>query len=100
MGQCILEVFIYLLVVTIIASAGNPKKLSAHVITSLSVSSFGKLFTLVAIIWGGDWRRQMHIMISAYVVASNVVGLKAALQETRWGRAILSVVIGCIACEL
>lgn len=106
-----LEAAAYLLVVSSVASlylvtsrhrygARWPLAFQGEVLVALSVSSFGKLYALVAMIWGGDGRQHVQLAVAAFVAASNAVGVKAALGEARWGPAIAAVASGVAARSL
>lgn len=75
----------------------RPSPSGGDVVVALSVASFGKLYALLALVWGGDQRWHMQLAVSLFVAASNVVGVKAATRQASWRAAALVVAVGVAA---
>eukprot|EP00440_Ansanella_granifera_P064038 gb/GFBE01069428.1/.p1 GENE.gb/GFBE01069428.1/~~gb/GFBE01069428.1/.p1 ORF type:complete len:269 (+),score=32.81 gb/GFBE01069428.1/:1-807(+) len=67
---------------------------------AVSVSSFGKLFTLVTMVWGGfagGVGETINVAVGAFVAASNSVAVQTAVGDSDCGRALAAVVCGTVA---
>merc|ERR1712096_300302 len=76
------------------------RALAWDVLTAISLSSFGKLFALVTLVWGGERHWHIHLAVSVFIMASNVVGVKVALGACQWRVAAMAVAAAGVAREL
>mmetsp|Transcript_118738 Transcript_118738/g.378662 ORF Transcript_118738/g.378662 Transcript_118738/m.378662 type:complete len:268 (+) Transcript_118738:62-865(+) len=87
----------YLLAVSCCGAYLAPRWRAGDASVAISVSSFGKLYSLLALIWGRDRYQHMQWATAVLVMASNVVAVKAMLKDARWGTACAAILAGAAA---
>jgi len=71
--------------------------LICDVAIAVSVSSFWRLLSVVALVWDPQRRAWVHLTVSALVLTSNALGVKTALHDSGWHRGALAVTAGTVA---
>lgn len=98
LGVTILETGTYLLSVSVVALLGSSthsvfsKRSHLRVWEAILVSSFGKVYKLIALVWGGSNGGQaMVIALAIFVAASNIMAVETVLDSNVRSAAIAVV---------
>ena len=101
LGVALLETAAYLCCVSFVALLVSPKasvfsRAHLRVWEAVLVSSFGKVYTLVGLVWGGFSGGQgqaVMIALAIFVAASNVMAVEAVVEGSKAQAAVLAVAL-------
>lgn len=96
LGATLLETITFLFCVSFVALLVTPsvfcRRAHLRVWEAVLVSSFGKVYALIALVWGGSLcGGAMVIALGLFVAASNVIAVKVVLDDSDCRRAALAV---------